>query len=285
MKLTKQQVIFFLVALALIVLLFFLPRTSKKNNNASVTGSNLQDTVSTLNFGVLEDSALNSLSKDNQKVITTFNNIIKSVSDKHQKATLYDSLGGIWDVFNHSEMAAINYEQAAKIANNEKYWTKAGDAYFDSFRYLKAHKLQYINKALACYNKVLAINPDNLDAQTSLGVCYVEGSAVLGQPPMKGIGMLLAVLNKDPNNLNALVNLGYFAIESGQYDKAEQRFKQVLKTHPKYAEAYVYLTDLALNKGDTATAISNLKQYKKLVKDTALVPQVNAYLKKLEHRN
>jgi cytochrome c-type biogenesis protein CcmH/NrfG len=37
---------------------------------------------------------------------------------------------------------------------------------------------------------------------------------------MQGIALLLEVVAKDPNNFSANLNLGMFAMKSGQYDKA-----------------------------------------------------------------
>ncbi len=62
--------------------------------------------------------------------------------------------------------------------------------------------------------------------------------------PMKGIGILKEVLNVDSNNVDALTNLGYFSIQSAQYEKAIERFETVLRIDPKNAEAFLYLTDV-----------------------------------------
>jgi cytochrome c-type biogenesis protein CcmH/NrfG len=42
---------------------------------------------------------------------------------------------------------------------------------------------------------------------------------------MQGITLLLEVVKQDPNNHAANLNLGMFAMKSGQYDKAVIRFK------------------------------------------------------------
>lgn len=284
MKLNKLQIIFIIGALALIVIIWFLPKTTTEKSS-SKGAVDVTENVEDIDVASLKDSAFKKLSQREKDVIKTFDDLIQSASDSKQKANLYDSLGGVWAHLNYLPLAAINYEEAAKIIQSESSWMNAGDAYFNSFRYLKYNKDIYISSAIESYKKVLNINSDNIEAETSLAVCYVEGSAALGQPPMKGINMLLSVLEKDPNNLNALVNLGYFSIRSGQYDKAKERFKQVLKSHPDYSEAYIYLADLALNENDTLLAVKNLEKYKATVSDSAMLPQVDAYLQNLEQRN
>ena len=72
------------------------------------------------------------------------------------------------------------------------------------------------------HGKVLAINPDNLDAKTDLGICYAEGTTT----PMQGIMLLREVVEKNPG-ANAQFNLGILSVRSGQYDKALERFSKV----------------------------------------------------------
>lgn len=50
---------------------------------------------------------------------------------------------------------------------------------------------------------------------------------VQGEDPMRGIMMLREVLQEDPDNVEAHWHLGLFSIQSGQYDKALERFKKV----------------------------------------------------------
>jgi cytochrome c-type biogenesis protein CcmH/NrfG len=68
------------------------------------------------------------------------------------------------------------------------------------------------------------LQPANLEAKTGLGVAYVNG----GGMPMQGISLLLDVVKQDPTNHEAILNLGMFAMRSGQYDKAVLRFKTLI---------------------------------------------------------
>ena len=129
--------------------------------------------------------------------------------------------------------AADALKERALVLNSTVAWFRAGDAYFASFRRPAGERRDYsIREAIFCYEEVLNIDPEELKAKTSLGVCYVEGARLLGSAPMKGIGMLKQVLEADPENIQALVNLGYFSIQSGQYDKALERFNKVLENQP-----------------------------------------------------
>ena len=159
-----------------------------------------------------------------------------------------------------------------------------GDNFFKAFRLSKNQSKEMISKAIASYEKVIALNANNLEAQTAIGVAFVEGSALLGEMPMKGIGILKDVLNKDPENIDALTNLGYFAIQSGQYEKAIERFETVLTIDPENAEAYIYLTDIYLSQKNIEKGIETLEKYKALVKDPLVEQQVDDYIKEIRNK-
>jgi len=93
------------------------------------------------------------------------------------------------------------------------------------------------------------------------------------------------VLNKDPKNVDAMTNLGYFAIQSGQFEKAVERFEGVLKIDPNNAEAYIYLTDAYLSQEKVEKGIETLEKYKSLVDDPIAIKQVEDYINEIRNKN
>ena len=80
---------------------------------------------------------------------------------------------------------------------------------------------------------------DNITAPTDATLTNEAIELVLnGEQPMRGIMMLREVLDKDNSNKSALLALGLFSIQSGQFDKAADRFASI-----KYLEANYTLTD------------------------------------------
>tara|TARA_B100000508_G_scaffold140631_1_gene142476 strand:+ start:2712 stop:3572 length:861 start_codon:yes stop_codon:yes gene_type:complete len=201
-----------------------------------------------------------------------------SVNDK---LSLYDSIITFSIQKNIPPLVAKYTEEKANTLPSENNWLLAGDNYFKAFRLSKGQSKEMLLGAVRNYERSLELNPENLKAQTSLGVAYVEGASILGEMPMKGIGMLLEVVNKDPKNVDALTNLGYFAIQSGQYEKAIERFNAVLEIDPDNAEAFIYLTDTYLSQGEREKGIETLEKYKALVDDPLVIQQVDAYIEEL----
>ena len=80
---------------------------------------------------------------------------------------------------------------------------------------------------------------DNITSSTEATLTNEAIELVLnGEQPMRGIMMLREVLDKDNSNNSALLALGLFSIQSGQFDKAADRFASI-----KYLEANYTLTD------------------------------------------
>lgn len=72
---------------------------------------------------------------------------------------------------------------------------------------------------------------------------------VSGQNPMEGILALRALAESDPPNVDAVVWLGIFGIQSGQLDKARERFSEALTLEPGHLEATWQLAMLDMEEG------------------------------------
>ena len=125
--------------------------------------------------------------------------------------------------------------------------------------------------------KVPAMDP--IEAKTAEAVALVNG-----QDPMRGIMMLREILEEDPNNVEAHWHLGLFSVQSGQYEKALERFKKVIELEPDgFPDAWFYLGRTYATLDSNAQAIASLKKYKTLTQDTALLAGVDRFLLELEN--
>ncbi len=276
----KQRAAVLVLAALLIVLIVFLPRKARHAHpHADESGTH------TFSYETYYQELFSALSENNKQVVRNLEEAIEQASSDSLKASLTDSLAYIWRLFNRPVVAAHLYEQSAQITGNNDAWFRAGDAFVASFRFVEEDKAYFIEKALFAYRQILAADSLNLAAQTAIGVCYVEGGSYVGKSPMDGIKLLQEVLEKDPGNINALVNMGYFALQSGQMEKAKERFLQILQIDSTFAEAYIYLADIFLSTQDTGQAISALKEYKRLTPDEQLKEQVENYIEELRKTN
>ena len=96
--------------------------------------------------------------------------------------------------------------------------------------------------------------------------------------------MLKKVLEIDPNNVDALINLGYFSSKSGQYDKAIERFKQVIEIDPEYSDVYLYLSDVYLQMGNYEEAARYLELFKPFVEDPQAKEEIEIYIEQIRSK-
>ncbi|MDA0303433.1 MAG: tetratricopeptide repeat protein [Bacteroidetes bacterium] len=72
---------------------------------------------------------------------------------------------------------------------------------------------------------------------------------VSGANPMEGILELRALAEQDEPEVDAVVWLGVFGVQSGQFDKARERFSQALTLEPGHVEATWQLAMLDMEEG------------------------------------
>lgn len=116
-------------------------------------------------------------------------------------------------------------------------------------------------------------------ARTMEAVALVNGS-----DPMRGIMMLRQIAEEEPENAEAQWHLGLFSVQSGQMERALERFKKVRDLDAEgYPDVWFYLGRTYATLDSTDQAISCLTRYRSLVvEDTAITRQVDGFLKELE---
>jgi FimV-like protein len=242
MQTGSKQLLLIAGAAILTAALYFAPKQLKKEN---VT----EEVKDIYSFESLLAEAKGQISKEEAEKI---NSVEAELSKDQTSMELTDSLGKLWDAQNFPQISSHYFEKIALIKQDEGSWVNAAYRYFDAFRVTNDSILRsnFVGKAISAYQKVLEINPENLNAKTDLGLCYAEGTS----NPMQGIMMLREVVAKNPEHEMAQFNLGILSVKSGQYDKAVERFNKVLEINPSNYEARYMLgrTYSAMGKNDLA---------------------------------
>lgn len=194
-----------------------------------------------------------------------------SSADKLEKAKL---LAQKWDDLEQPVPSAMYLEFISNQESNLQNWLTTGDRFLKGFENTTDSLVRssILAKANEAYKKSIAIDSANLDAKTGLGVTIVNGMGA----PMSGISLLRDVVAKDPKNLKANMNLGIFAIKSGQFDKAITRFNTIVTSIKATPDAYFYLATAYESLGKNKEAIDAYLQSKKL----AASPQLSAFVDK-----
>ena len=228
-----------------------------------------------------ESSLLQAKSGLNKNDATLINKIEEGVLKHSDNIVLLDSLVQFWDKQKHPGISAHYAEQKAIKEQSESNWTQAAYRYFDAFQATPDSTIRnlMVNKAINCYEKIIKLNPDNLDAKTDLGLCFAEGT----NQPMKGIMLLREVVEKNPNHENALFNLGILSVRSGQYDKAVERFSRVLAINPARTEMYFMMGKAYMMQGNKVKAGENFERFKKSTADVTMINETNNLINQLNN--
>lgn len=200
--------------------------------------------------------------------------------DPAKQTKLAGELAAKYTAVSKYDSAGFYYEQVAAVRPGEKIFQKAADQYFEAFSFAATEDRakQLGAKARSLYDKVLKNNPANLDAKTNMAMTYIA----LGESPMQGVSLLREVINTDPNNQKALFNLGILSIQSGQYDKAAERFRHLTEVNPKHVQGTFYLAVSLAQTGKKEEAKQVFNRARKLDADPQFQASIDSELAKLK---
>ena len=136
-------------------------------------------------------------------------------------------------------------------------------------------KIFYLQESKQGFNKILEMNPKNLDAKVGKALCIVEDRSKV----MQGVPLLKEVIAEDSTNLLAWYSLGMLQIESGQLQKALVSFEKLVSLQPFNGELYFYLADVQQKMGNSTQAILNYEKAKMLTNDKDTKQAIDDILK------
>jgi tetratricopeptide (TPR) repeat protein len=89
-----------------------------------------------------------------------------------------------------------------------------------------------LNEAKRGYSLVAENQPDDLHSKGQLALIYIYHDRTV----MPGVLQLKEIVSRDSTNELALYQLGLLSIQSGQYEKAVNRFEKLVSLHPSNPE-------------------------------------------------
>jgi len=274
----KKQIIAILAAVVGVGIVFSLPKILVDNEKEAVKGAEAtvskSDSTSEINK-LMSEKHTHKPSTDEQKKIQDFTKNYYSISDKEKKRIFADSIVKYYTQFHQYDSLAKYSGEIAILQPTENNLVSAGDAYMQASDLVSVNeKSAYMDKSRFYYTKALELNASNLDTKSKLAMTYVTTST-----PMKGISLLREVVKEDPTNEMALFNLGYLSMQSGQYEKAADRFETLIKVNPKHASGTFYLGLSYQELGNKAKANQYFTKAKGLDSDPEFQAIIDSYLK------
>ena len=236
-----------IIGIALVCFAFLVsrPKTIVKDEIKAVSSNTPETAAETAGMHTASPEAVKMAAEIRQKYATDANplNVYRALAEMFYKASVFDS-------------SAYYYEQIAVQNPGTENWIKTGDAYLQAYSLsLNPVKVEEMaEKTRAAYTNALKSDPTNLHAKTNSALTFVNS-----QNPMRAITILREVLDQQPNYVPAIISLGKLSMQSQQFDKAADRFREVLKIDKNSVDAKIGLaySFIELNKTEDAKALLN----------------------------
>jgi tetratricopeptide (TPR) repeat protein len=290
----KKQIVAVVAVVAVMGYLYSLPVKGliKPKEERAAPGKEAAaatQTVTSVDVNMVSEPAKSAIGPDLSNKIISLEGLLKKATSPGERQKFQLELAKQWDGVNQAAPAAFYYQDLAKAKNDFENWLNAGNRFNDAYKFTQDTTLQpaFVSNAIQAFKKARALKPADLTAQTGLGVAYVNQTSLgmtdpEGGSPMQGITLLLDVVAKDPDNRNANLNLGQFAMKSGQYPKAVDRFKKMI-AQKEEVEPYFYLAESYKQLGQKQEAIAAYQKCKELMADPAMSQRIDDYIKELKN--
>lgn len=218
----KSQLFLVVGAVALIALLFQLPRSVVENDQ-------LQEVTETAEHSLQMPQEVENQINELRRFIEEEDNFDKKANFAHSLARRFLDYG-VLD-------SAVGYAKRIESWSDDPS-TLAADIYFTAFERSPSPEMgvSYAGEARRILSQLLDEDPSNLDLKNRLAM-----TLVVSENPMSGISMLREILAEDETNRQAILNLGLLAIQSGQFERAKERFENLVLLNPADHEAKLYL--------------------------------------------
>ena len=203
-----------------------------------------------------------------------------SPSDTAALKTLYKQTSEFWKNLNNPALGSYYFYKFAKIESSKPALENAGDALVNAYKSTADSVIlnNLITFALRSYEEAVQKDGSDVELKIKLADAYVQGS----QEPMKGIGMLRQLADSLPDNVSVQLALGRLSMQSGQFEKAKDRFQKVLKLEPQNTEALYFLAISEAQLGHNEEAIRLFEMCKLIVNNKDFNKEIDEIVKSLK---
>lgn len=229
----KPQILISVFGIILVLGLYQLPRVVVENDAEAA--------VETHDFEISSTDA-QAISSLKQLIATSEKEKSSSFADSLAKYFLrygmLDSARQVSEAMLERDSSLITKEKAVEILY--RIFERAGSGDEASIQAVRLRPL---------IESLLEAKPNDLSLKNKLAMTLVTT-----ENPMSGIQVLREIVADDPNNREALINLGLLSIQSGQFQRAVERFENLVSLNSSDFEAKLYLGVSYLETGRAAEA-------------------------------
>ncbi len=265
-------------AIAVVAILFTLPRVVVDNGESTSPDEHQEEVAASETEAIEGTPHLPEVSDEVTATLATLRKNYQSSENTEKSSIFADSLITTFQQVGWYDSAAHYAGQLARSLGSVSYTKKALELYYEGFTLaLNERQTSVLGEKVRNYGAmVLDSNPNDLEAKSMMAMTYLAT-----EEPMRGIQMLRDVVAEDEDNELALYNLGLLSMQSGQYDKAVDRFQTVIGVNPAHLQAQFFLGVSYAETGKKKKARRQFEKIKTLSDDPEILANADNYLSKL----
>jgi tetratricopeptide (TPR) repeat protein len=280
MQFNKAQIIILAVLLSLVGILIYMNYKSSTPDPELSASVVTPVTYAPFDFNVYLAGLKDSVSAETWQLIISQTEVANKPNSRIFEIA---GLSTTWDSLGFKLVSAHYFEKVAARIGDENSWFNAGLRFYEFAATCEDTSVQiYASKqAIQAFEKVISLNPENLEAKNALAICYVQNDLDI----MKGVQLLKDVTRRDSNNIEANYTLGMLSMRSGQVDKAAVRFETLIRIQPMNPEFHYYLGEAYSQLGKKNEAIKSFETFKGLVPDEEAKKNIEISINNLKKSN
>lgn len=242
MQFNKHQLSAILVFGALFLILLFGFATKPKKLLKEELSRSLNRMITSAE--ILRQEAFAEFDETKRARFRSFETQEEIASDTMERIEFQKQLSGMWYREGRYGLAGHYAEQIAKLSSQAEAWGIAGTTFAFGINNSASEKEKEFcrQKSLEALENAISIDPQNIDYQINRSLILAEHPDP--ENPMRGIQLLLDLNKNYPENVTIMNNLAKFALQTKQYDRAEERLLTALSLEPDNKATICLLAEL-----------------------------------------
>jgi cytochrome c-type biogenesis protein CcmH/NrfG len=172
------------------------------------------------------------LSREGSQAVLALESQLGQAPNDDTRVELLKRLSGKWFELGVPALAGHYAQLVAEQTGAEEAWSIAGTTYTICIQRSAVADIRSFctARAVAALENAISLNPSNMAHQVNLALAYAANPPE--ENPMKGILLLRDLNQSNPDNVLILNALARLAIQTGQYERAEERLEAAFRLEP-----------------------------------------------------
>jgi tetratricopeptide (TPR) repeat protein len=277
MTVRRNLILGFIVSSSIATGLYFLPKSVVSNKPAEVSSETSSKQEE--NQGKESLPEAHKLDAATEKEISEIRSSMSGKTGNRELAGSGEKLAKAYLKASQYDSAGAWFENSMKLDPSRHLEFEAGSAYFEGLAFSTSpSKLEATgDKVRKLLSAVDRKNPKYAEAQAKAAMTWVNSPT-----PMKGILRLREIASENPDNVYVAYQLGILSFQSGQFEKAVDRFRKVLSLESENVNAWFYLSSSLMQAGKKKEALEAARAGYRLAKEDDSKASFEELLKQLE---